>query len=457
MSKKKEEYYLLLSRNQPLPLDELEEILLEFSQEYRDGKYKKNEIINWYKDFGYYIFISSDDEDILIDIKNELRDEEVIASVVDEDWMEDVCNELEDILDDEGKIYISFNGVRRGIQVDIEDDEENYEEDDLNDEESSKFKKTHKLVLTPETIDKFDEFFKGKIIGQDHVLEKIKEQLIMISYETNENKTRPAGIFFFAGPTGVGKTEMCKALSQFLYNNEKLNRFDMSEYKSEVAIQKLIGAPNGYVGYDEGGTLINSMKKNPNAIVLFDEIEKCDKTVYDLFLQILDEGFVTSNKGEKISFKNNFIIFTSNLGAKLITPKMNSNEVSRVIKDEINYYFTEKLNRPEILGRIGRENIINFNLINKKQDLYKILDIHFDKFSKEMESKKIKLSFNKNEVYDQILIDVDLTKGARDIRNEFEQFKKHFVKALYERKISYKDLEGKSIKFSYDNVKVKLE
>lgn len=104
-------------------------------------------------------------------------------------------------------------------------------------------------------------------------------------------------------PTGVGKTEVCKRLQEFLYSNDKINRLDMSEYKSDVAIQKLIGAPNGYVSYEEGGVLINSMINNSNFVVLFHEIEKADKIVFDLFLQILDEGIVISNKGKRFLLK----------------------------------------------------------------------------------------------------------------------------------------------------------
>lgn len=211
----------------------------------------------------------------------------------------------------------------------------------------------------------------------------VKSQLINLTYELdlNENKnSRSTGIFFLVGLFGVGKTELCKTLNEFLYDNQNLNRFDMSEYKSdEWAINKLIGAPNGLVGYEEGGTLTNAMIKNPNSIVLFDEIEKAHIKVLDIFLQILDEGIVTSSKGEKISFKNNIIVFTSNLGASQISPEMSEEEIDILIKQEINHFFTYEINRPEILGRIGTDNIITFNTITKKQDTYKILDIYFNR------------------------------------------------------------------------------
>lgn len=312
------------------------------------------------------------------------------------------------------------------------------------------------LDLSMSKIKTFDSFFANKIVGQDKPIELVKQLLISLLYDLDENRKRPAGVFFFTGPTGVGKTELAKALNEFLYNNQNLNRLDMSEYKSEMAIQKLIGAPHGLVGYEEGGVLINLMKANPNSIILFDEIEKADKTVFDIFLQILDEGFVTSNKGEKVFFNNNIIIFTSNIGANYITNKMSNNKIEQIIKQAINEFFNYELNRPEILGRIGMENIVCFNMINKKEDLFKILDIHFNKFIESLNSKKIKLTFNREQVYNSILLDVDPTKGARDIRNEFEVFKKHFNKALFENELDLDALKNKTINFTYDNVKVKI-
>ena len=226
----------------------------------------------------------------------------------------------------------------------------------------------------------FDKFFKDKFIGQNHVLDLIKQQLINIVYDIDDDNTRPAGVFLFVGPTGVGKTEMCKLLSEFLYNNKDINRFDMSEYKSDMATQQMLGAPNGYIGYEEGGTLINAMKRNPNSIVLFDEIEKANKCIFDLFLQIFDEGIVTSNMGEKISFKNNFIILTSNIGSNKIESNMTLEQIEQITNENIKHFFYDVLSRPEILGRIGKENIITFNLINKQSDLFKIVDIYLNSF-----------------------------------------------------------------------------
>lgn len=310
--------------------------------------------------------------------------------------------------------------------------------------------------LTYEKLKDFKKHFHEKIIGQEAVIDKINEILISEMYHVSKKNHRPIGVLFFVGPTGVGKTETVKELAKFLYNSDRIHRFDMSEYKSEVAIQKLIGAPNGYVGYQEGGTLTNAMQRNSNTIVLFDEIEKADKSVFDLFLQMIDEGVVTSNKGIKSYFDNTIIVFTSNLGVSNITAKMGYENIKNIIKENVEYFFNHTINRPELLGRIGSDNIIVFNLIDKKDDLFKILDIQFKDFIDEYSEIKLTFDYNRDQVYEAILKDVDLSKGARDIRNKFETFKKHLYTAFFENALSIKEMNSKKISFSYDGTKVKI-
>ncbi|MGL5357908.1 MAG: AAA family ATPase [Metamycoplasmataceae bacterium] len=269
-------------------------------------------------------------------------------------------------------------------------------------------------------------------------------------YNISKNNKRPIGILFFAGPTGVGKTETVKELSKYIYENENFHRFDMSEYKQETAINKFIGADNGFVGFEEGGTLINAMKKNPASIILFDEIEKANYQVFNMFLQILDEGVLTSNKGKKVYFDKTIVIFTSNLG---IDDENFNDDVyesfEKSVKNSISEFFNDELKRPEILGRIGKENIVVFNKISKHEDLSKILSNFFKVFLDEYKEHKILFTFDKKEVFDEILSRVDISKGARDIRNEFEQFKKQLYNSLYEQTLSL------TIKQLILNIKIK--
>ncbi|MGL5521869.1 MAG: AAA family ATPase, partial [Metamycoplasmataceae bacterium] len=339
-------------------------------------------------------------------------------------------------------IYEYF--LEKDVEEDYDEVEENYnnEGESNNDKKENKkvFKKSfkdRKDIITPKKIEIFKNNFGNAIIGQPKVVQKINELLISEMYNVSKNNKRPIGVLFFAGPTGVGKTETVKELSKYIYENENFHRFDMSEYKQETAINKFIGADKGFVGFEEGGTLINAMKKNPASIILFDEIEKANYQVFDMFLQILDEGVLTSNKGKKISFDKTIIIFTSKLGRD----DENFNDdvyesFEKSVKNSISEFFNDELKRPEILGRIGKENIVVFNKISKYEDLSKILSNFFKVFLDEYKEHKISFTFDEKEVFDQILSRVDISKGARDIRNEFEQFKKQLYNSLYEQTLS---------------------
>jgi energy-coupling factor transporter ATP-binding protein EcfA2 len=184
---------------------------------------------------------------------------------------------------------------------------------------------------------------------------------------------RPRGVLFLAGPTGVGKTELAKTITELLFGDERAYiRFDMSEFSAEHADQRLIGAPPGYVGYDAGGELTNAIREKPFAVVLFDEIEKAHPRILDKFLQLLDDGVLTSGRGDRVYFSEAVIVFTSNLGiyrvdaeghrVPNVTPEEPYETVESKVRDEIGQYFKTQLNRPEILNRIG-ENIVVFDFI----------------------------------------------------------------------------------------------
>ncbi len=215
-----------------------------------------------------------------------------------------------------------------------------------------------------------EETLKKRVVGQDHAVKKVLDAV----YEARSGlskKGQPMGSFFFLGPTGTGKTELSKALAEFLFGDESaLLRFDMSEFKEEHSVALLYGAPPGYVGYEEGGLLVNKIRQNPYSVVLFDEIEKAHKSVFDLFLQILDEGKLHDRLGRVGDFSNALILFTSNIGAKDIVAKFNSGEIpeNNELMDIMQGFF-----RPEFLARLTE--IVPFSPITDKT-VTAIFDIH---------------------------------------------------------------------------------
>ena len=229
--------------------------------------------------------------------------------------------------------------------------------------------------------------------GQDYALENVervlRNSLLGINGAMNgENNKKPKGILFFAGPTGVGKTELAKSLTRFVFNDEsRMIRFDMSEFAQEQSDQRLIGSPPGYVGYDGGGELTNAVRNNPQSIVLFDEIEKAHPKILDKFLQILEDGRLTSSQGELIDFSETFIIFTSNIGADKAKPENDGIRNRDLFKEAVIRKFRNELGRPEILNRIGNHNIIPFNFITDKEVLMNIFMSKFEKLSNALKDK----------------------------------------------------------------------
>ena len=215
-----------------------------------------------------------------------------------------------------------------------------------------------------------EEALKKRVVGQDHAVKKVLDAVYEARSGLNK-KGQPMGSFFFLGPTGTGKTELSKALAEFLFGDESaLLRFDMSEFKEEHSVALLYGAPPGYVGYEEGGLLVNKIRQTPYSVVLFDEIEKAHKSVFDLFLQILDEGKLHDRLGRVGDFSNALILFTSNIGAQTIVEKFNSGTVpeNNELMDIMQGYF-----RPEFLARLTE--IVPFSPITDKT-VTQIFDIH---------------------------------------------------------------------------------
>ena len=229
--------------------------------------------------------------------------------------------------------------------------------------------------LDRERIRSGDAFIRARVKGQDHavthVLDIVKRAVTGVG--STRRGGRPRGVVFLAGPTGVGKTELAKTLTRLLFGDERAYiRFDMSEFSAEHSDQRLIGAPPGYVGYDAGGELTNAVRERPFSVVLFDEIEKAHPRILDKFLQVLDEGVLTSGRGERVYFSEAFICFTSNLGiyrldpagerVPNVTPHDPFDQVRSRVLEEIERHFKLELNRPEILNRIG-DNLVVFDFI----------------------------------------------------------------------------------------------
>ncbi len=235
-----------------------------------------------------------------------------------------------------------------------------------------------------------ESHLKKRVVGQDHGIKSIAEA-IRESRSGLSKPGQPIGSFFFLGPTGTGKTELAKTLAEFLFNDEtSLIRFDMSEFKEEHSAALLYGAPPGYVGYEEGGLLVNKIRQKPYAIVLFDEIEKAHTSVFDIFLQILDEGKLHDRLGKEGDFSNAVILFTSNIGSSYIVDEFNKGNIppSDKLAEIMENYF-----RPEFLGSLTE--IIPFAPISE-ENVVKIFDIHLKNLYKSLNAQGIELNIEQN-------------------------------------------------------------
>ena len=258
-----------------------------------------------------------------------------------------------------------------------------------------------------------------RVIGQDHALKSIAEAILESRSGLNKSG-QPIGSFFFLGPTGTGKTELAKSLSEFLFQDESfLIRFDMSEFKEEHSAALLYGAPPGYVGYEEGGLLVNKIRQKPYSVVLFDEIEKAHTSVFDIFLQILDEGKLHDRLGKEGDFSNAIILFTSNIGSDYIVDSFNKGEIppSNTLMEIMSNHF-----RPEFLARLTE--IIPFAPISEKNVL-KIFNIHLKSLYKTLNEKGIKLEIDDKAKEKLALSGYTPKYGARPIvgviRNELRR------------------------------------
>ena len=271
-----------------------------------------------------------------------------------------------------------------------------------------------------------------RVKGQESAIGAVNKILIRaytgLSGLQHSVKARmPKGSLFFVGPTGVGKTELAKSLAQFLFGDEDACiRFDMSEFNHEHADQRLVGAPPGYVGFEEGGQLTNAVKTRPFSLLLFDEIEKAHPRILDKFLQILEDGRLTDGKGETISFADTFIVFTSNIGATNIRPDEDNKEnIAEQFKQAVQSHFRDELNRPELLGRIGDANIIPFNFIQDNAILKDIARAKLKPLTGRLKEKwgLEKLVFeNEDKALDALIKQVNYQHGGRGVLNVLTKY-----------------------------------
>ena len=239
-----------------------------------------------------------------------------------------------------------------------------------------------------EKLSNAEEILHRRVVGQNHAVKSILDAIYESRSGLNK-KGQPIGSFFFLGPTGTGKTELAKSLAEFLFNDEtSILRFDMSEYKEEHSVALLYGAPPGYVGYEEGGLLVNQIRQHPYSVVLFDEIEKAHRSVFDLFLQILDEGKLHDRLGRVGDFSNALIIFTSNIGSDYIFKSFEAKHIPT--HDEMLEVMQGQF-RPEFLARLTE--ILPFSPITEEM-IYKIFDIHIKNLVKSLNNQDITLKID---------------------------------------------------------------
>ncbi len=263
-----------------------------------------------------------------------------------------------------------------------------------------------KLLRLPEILHK-------RVVGQDEAVNVVADAILR-SRAGIADPNRPVGSFLFLGPTGVGKTELSKALAESLFDDERnMVRIDMSEYMEKFSVSRLIGAPPGYVGYDEGGELTEAVRRKPYSVVLFDEIEKAHPDVFNILLQILDDGRVTDSQGRTVDFKNTIIIMTSNLGANIILDGINADgRISEQAAQEVNRLLRATF-RPELLNRI--DEIITFNPLSKN-DVMRIVDLMLASVTKRLADKRLKLEVTSRAKDYIVDVGYDVSFGARPLK-----------------------------------------
>lgn len=258
-----------------------------------------------------------------------------------------------------------------------------------------------------------EEILHKRVIGQDEAVEKVSEAILR-SRAGIQDPNRPLGSFMFMGPTGVGKTELAKALAQALFDDEKnIVRIDMTEYMEKHSVSRLIGAPPGYVGYEEGGQLTEAVRRKPYAVVLFDEVEKAHPDVFNILLQVLDDGRITDSQGRTVDFKNTIIILTSNLGSEYILDGIDeNNQITPEARAQVDKLLKTHF-RPEFLNRL--DEIVFYKPLSKKE-IYPIIDLMLTKLKERLADKQLDLEVTDNAKELIVKEGYDPVYGARPLK-----------------------------------------
>lgn len=257
-----------------------------------------------------------------------------------------------------------------------------------------------------------------RVVGQNEAVQVVADAIRRNRSGLND-PNRPLGSFMFIGPTGVGKTELAKTLADFLFNDEKaLTRLDMSEYMEKFSVTRLIGAPPGYVGYDEGGQLTEAVRRRPYSVILFDEVEKAHPDVFNVLLQVLDDGRLTDGQGRVVDFKNTIIIMTSNLGSDLILDAANNPELQAKLKDQL-HDLLHRTFRPEFLNRI--DETVMFQQLDKSC-IESIIKLQLERVQKRLEDRKISLEFDQSALEFLGQVGYDPAMGARPVKRAIQTY-----------------------------------
>lgn len=293
-----------------------------------------------------------------------------------------------------------------------------------------------------------EDILHKRVIGQDEAVKKVAEA-VMRSRAGIKDPKRPIGSFMFLGPTGVGKTELAKALAESLFDDERnMIRIDMTEYMEKYSVSRLIGAPPGYVGYEEGGQLTEAVRRKPYSVVLFDEIEKAHPDVFNILLQVLDDGRITDSQGRTVDFKNTIIILTSNLGSPYILEGIEPNgEISAEAKEKVNDLLKQSF-RPEFLNRL--DDIVFYKPL-AKENIGRIVDLMLVDLKKRLADKNLSLELT--DAAKDYIIDkgYDVTYGARPLKRLLQSE----VETLIAREIIGKDLTpGSTLTVDYNGTEL---